>query len=165
VTGTTIAFFPGRHAPPGAEYDDLHEASEEKKEDERTMAGELVHFDIAVNDVEKAVAFYKAVMGWEVEKYDMGDAEGAPQYYLIKTSDEESAVGGGIGAKQNPQQALLNYYSADGGLEAFNKRVVDNGGTVMMEKMPVPGWGWFSVCIDPEGNPFGGWVDDKDAKM
>ena len=34
----------------------------------------------------------------------------------------------------------------------------------MMEKMPVPGFGWMSVCVDHEGNPFGGWVDDKDAK-
>ncbi|MHB8894499.1 MAG: VOC family protein [Candidatus Geothermincolia bacterium] len=129
------------------------------------MSGKMVHFDIPVDDVAKAVAFYKAVMNWEIEKYegeDMGDAE----YWMIQTEPgNEEALMGGVGKKSMPGQTNLNYYQADGGLEAFNQRVKDNGGTVMMEKMPVPGWGWFSVCLDPEGNPFGGWQDDKEAKM
>jgi len=129
------------------------------------MPGELVHFDIPVDDVDKAVDFYKAVMGWKVEKYE-GPGMGDMAYYLINTNpDKEDAVGGGIGKKAMPEQTLMNYYRADDGLEAFNQRVKDKGGTVMMEKMAVPGWGWMSVCMDPEGNPFGGWVDDKDAKM
>ena len=66
--------------------------------------------------------------------------------------------------REVPEQTLLNYYDAEGGLEAFNKRVLEKGGTVMMEKMAVHGYGWFSVGIDHEGNPFAGWVDDKDAK-
>ena len=129
------------------------------------MPGELVHFDIPVDDVDKAVDFYKAVMGWKVEKYE-GPGMGDMAYYLINTNpDKEDAVGGGIGKKAMPEQTLMNYYRADDGLEAFNQRVKDKVGTVMMEKMAVPGWGWMSVCMDPEGNPFGGWVDDKDAKM
>jgi uncharacterized protein len=129
------------------------------------MSGELVHFDIAVDDVGKAVSFYKAVMGWKIEKYG-GEAMGeGVEYYMVMPGGDEEAVGGGIGKKQTPEQSVLNYYTADGGLEAFNKRVTDNGGKVMMEKMPVPGYGWFSVCTDPEGNPFGGWVDDEDARM
>jgi len=129
------------------------------------MPGELVHFDIPVDDVDKAVDFYKAVMGWKVEKYE-GPGMGDMAYYLINTNpDKEDAVGGGIGKKAMPEQTLMNYYRADDGLEAFNQRVKDKGGTVMMEKLAVPGWGWMSVCMDPEGNPFGGWVDDNDAKM
>jgi hypothetical protein len=56
----------------------------------------------------------------------------------------------------------MNYYRTDD-LEAFNQKVRDNGGTVVMEKMPVKGFGWMSVNMDPEGNPFGGWVDDENA--
>lgn len=129
------------------------------------MSGKLVHFDIPVDDVAKAVAFYKAVMSWKIEKYegsDMGDME----YWMIMTEpDNEEGLGGGIGKKSMPQQTPLNYYDADGGLAAFNQRVKDNGGSVMMEKMPVPGMGYFSVCLDPEGNAFGGWETDEDAKM
>jgi len=132
------------------------------------MPGEIVHFDISVDDVDKAVDFYKDVMGWKLEKYGgEGGREGMGEmvyWMVIPNPDDEKAVRGGIGQKQMPQQTGLNYYNAEGGLEAFNMRVKDKGGTVMMEKMPIPGMGWFSVCMDPEGNPFGGWVDDKNAK-
>ena len=132
------------------------------------MPGELVHFDIPVDEVDKAVEFYKNVMGWTFEKYGgEGGREGMGEmeYWLISPgSDNKDAVGGGIGKKQMPEQGPMNYYNAEGGLEAFNKRVSDKGGKVTMEKMPVPGMGYFSVCVDPEGNAFGGWVDDKDAK-
>ena len=30
--------------------------------------------------------------------------------------------------------------------------------------LALPGWGWFSACMDPEGNAFAGWVTDKDAR-
>jgi len=133
------------------------------------MPGEIVHFDIPVDDVDNALDFYGYVMGWKFEKYGeegAGGDQGGMVYWLISTDpDNKDAVGGGIGQKQMPEQGLVNYYKAEGGLEAFNKRVKDKGGQVMMEKMPVPGFGWMSVCVDPEGNPFGGWVDDTEAKM
>lgn len=128
------------------------------------MPGELVHFDIPVDDVDKAVDFYRHVMGWKIEKYGDESMEGMVYWLVYPDPDNEDVVGGGIGKKEMPEQTPVNYYKADGGLEAFNQRVRDKGGTVMMEKMPVPGWGWFSVCVDPGGNPFAGWVDDKEAK-
>ena len=131
------------------------------------MPGEIVHFDIPVDDVERAVDFYTYVMGWKVDKYGGPDVEAEPgmEYYLTSPSDDENAVGGGIGKKMNPGQTRVNYYNAEGGLEAFNQRVKDKGGMVLMEKMPVPGMGWFSVCADPEGNQFGGWMTDYNATM
>jgi predicted enzyme related to lactoylglutathione lyase len=126
------------------------------------MPGELTHFDIPVDDVEKMVGFYKVVMGWKIEKYEGPGMEDS-EYWMVMPGDEQ-AVMGGMGKKMMPEQTCMNYYDAEGGLEAFNGRVKDNGGTVMMEKMPVQGWGWFSVCMDPEGNPFAGWEEDKEAK-
>lgn len=132
------------------------------------MPGEMVHFDIPVDDVDKAIDFYGYVMGWKFDKYgsggDGGGTEGMEYWLISPDPGNEDAVGGGIGKKQMPEQTLMNYYNAEGGLEAFNQRVKDKGGKVMIEKMAVPGYGWFSVGIDPEGNPFAGWVDDKDAK-
>ena len=31
------------------------------------------------------------------------------------------------------------------------------------EVQPVPGMGWFAICRDTEGNPFGLWQNDPDA--
>jgi predicted enzyme related to lactoylglutathione lyase len=33
----------------------------------------------------------------------------------------------------------------------------------MVEKMPVPGMGWFAQLIDPQGNPFALWQTDMSA--
>ncbi len=124
------------------------------------MAGNIVHFDIPAEDVARSVDFYRHVMGWAIEKYE---GEG-PEYWLVFPEPGNYEVpGGGIGKKEMPEQANVNYYQAEGGLEAFNRRVREKGGTVITEKMPIPGWGWLSVCQDPEGNLFGGWVDDKEA--
>jgi uncharacterized protein len=125
------------------------------------MAGELVHFDIPVDDVEKAVDFYRHVMGWKIEKYE-DDSMGGMVYWMINPSTE-GAPGGGIGKRARPEQTTMNYYNAEGGLEAFNQRVREKGGTVIVEALVVPKFGWFSVCMDPEGNPFAGWVGDMDA--
>ena len=124
------------------------------------MPGELVHFDIPVDDVEKMVAFYRNVMGWKIEKYG---GEGFPDYWMVQPEPgKEGAAEGGIGKKGMPEQKPMNYYRTDD-LDTFNQKVRDNGGTVVMEKMPVKGFGWMSVNMDPEGNPFGGWVDDENA--
>jgi uncharacterized protein len=125
------------------------------------MPGELVHFDIPAEDVDKMSAFYRNVMGWKIEPY--GSEYGG--YLMIDPApdkDPEMAVKGGMGEKQMPEQSPMNYYRTDD-LEKFNQRVKDNGGQVMMEKMPVAKMGYLSVCIDPEGNAFGGWLDDPDA--
>ena len=130
------------------------------------MPGEIYYFEIYADDVDKLVDFYGDVMGWRIQKFEGDKAMEEMQYMAVNPdpSKEEGVVWGGILKKSMPQQSTLNYYKAEGGLEAFNKRVKDKGGQVMMEKMAVPGFGWFSVGIDPEGNPFAGWVDDKDAK-
>jgi len=125
--------------------------------------GELVHFDIAVDDVGKAVDFYRVVMGWKIEKYEGEGMENAEYWMINPNPASEATVQGGIGKKMMPEQSEVNYYAADGGIEAFNQRVRDNGGTVMIEKMAVPKFGWFSICMDPEGNPFAGWVGDMNA--
>jgi len=125
------------------------------------MAGELVHFDIPADDLDRMVDFYRSVMGWKIEAY----GDDFPDYLgILPDPDNEDVVGGGIGKKQMPEQKPVNYYRADGGLEAFNQRVRDKGGMVVLEKMPVKGFGWLSLCIDPEGNAFGGWVDDEKAE-
>lgn len=126
------------------------------------MPGKLVHFDIPADDVGGMVDFYGKVMGWKLERYE--PAPGAPEYWLVEpVPGNEDAAGGGIGARGAPGQKPMNYYDAEGGLDAFNQRVRDSGGTVTVERMAVPKFGWLSECLDPEGNVFGGWEADPNA--
>jgi predicted enzyme related to lactoylglutathione lyase len=113
---------------------------------------------IPAEDPGKISAFYHNVLDWTIEPV----SPEFPDYLAITTSDREGAVGGGMMKKVMPAQGLLNYYLVDD-LEEFNSRVRENGGQVVMEKMPIPGIGYFSVCLDPEGNPFGLWLEDESA--
>jgi len=121
------------------------------------MNGELIHFEIPADDVQKIADFYRNVLGWKIESSP--EFEG---YLMVTTSGREDAVEGGIMKKQMPQQTGLNYYEVDS-IEDFNSKVKENGGQVLMEKMPVPKMGFFSVCLDPEGNPVGSWLTDENA--
>ena len=122
------------------------------------MGAELVHFDIAADDLDKLAGFYRETLGWTIEPLDPE----FPHYLAITTSDREDVPCGGMMKKMMPEQGLLNYYGVDS-IEEFNAKVRENGGQVVMEKMAVPGIGLFSVCLDPEGNPFGLWLADESA--
>lgn len=121
------------------------------------MEGDLVHFDIPAKDIDRLSNFYRNVLGWKTT------APGGFEDYLeIETSDGENAVGGGMSKKVMPQQTVINYYDVES-VEETNERVRANGGEVIVEKMSVPGFGYLSVCADPEGNPFGSWLEDPNA--
>lgn len=123
------------------------------------MKGDIIHFEIPADDPAKLAAFYTKVLGWKIENPDpnMGD------YQIIHSSSEEK-TGGGLYKKTMPQQTPVNYYEVDS-IEAACDVIREAGGQVAMEKMPVPGMGYFAIGIDPEGNPFGVWVTDTSASV
>ena len=43
-------------------------------------------------------------------------------------------------------------------------KVEELGGKILVSKMAVPKMGYFAVCMDTEGNVFGLWEDDPEAK-
>lgn len=124
------------------------------------MKGDLVHFEIPANDPEKLAAFYTKVLGWKIDEPqpDMGD------YRIISTSEEQKMMGGGLYQKTMPEQTPVNYYDVES-IEVVSGWVREAGGQVVMKKMPVPGWGYFAICLDSEGNPFGIWLTDESATV
>ena len=117
----------------------------------------IVHLDIASDNPQRARAFYESLFGWKFES-----PPGMDDYYLFDTTDEDGnvSVGGGLGLRGDPTQKITAYIGVDD-IDAYGKNVEKLGGKVVSPKMPVPGWGYLSVCTDTEGNPFGLWQDDK----
>jgi predicted enzyme related to lactoylglutathione lyase len=116
----------------------------------------FVHFEIPANDPEALTKFYGTLFGWKMEK--------APhmEYWLCRTG-EGPGIDGGIMKRIDPKQTVTNYVSVDN-IEPVLADAKALGATVVVPKSPVPGMGWFSVALDPQGNPFGMWQDDKSAK-
>ena len=61
-------------------------------------ANNVCHFAIHADDVGRARTFYEQVFGWRFEEW------GPPDFYLIKTSNEQSP--GILGALQKRTQPL-----------------------------------------------------------
>jgi uncharacterized protein len=130
------------------------------------MANGVAHFEIPADDPEKLVEFYKSLFGWNIQKFDMGGMA----YYMVSTvpsndqgmPSEPGAINGGIFKRQAPDQKPLNYVTVES-VDDYVKKAKSLGATSTMDKMAVPGMGWFAQLIDPQGNPFAVWQDDTAA--
>jgi uncharacterized protein len=125
---------------------------------EAIVAHTIIHFEIPADDPGKLAEFYTNLFGWNIEKLP-GEAE----YWGITTVEvdaqgrpSEPGVNGGMMRRQVPEQTPLNYISVES-VEEYTAKATELGATVLMEKMPVPGTGWFAVLVDPQGNPFAVW--------
>lgn len=120
----------------------------------------IVHFDLPVDDIERGKKFYEDLFDWRFQSVPMPEP-----YYLIETADSKGApgVGGGMGKRGEPGQRITNYIGVES-VDDMAVKVESRGGQVIQPKMTVPGWGYLAVCQDTEGNLFGLWQDDKEAK-
>jgi uncharacterized protein len=106
-----------------------------------------VWFDIPVADLDRAAAFYRAVLGVEVKKESFGNMS----FCVIEHRDgnggclvlnkEEIAAGG-----------VLIYLNVDGRIRDAISKVVPNGGSVVQDTHPIGPHGFRAVVLDSEGN-------------
>ena len=110
----------------------------------------VVHFEFSAKDPEKAAAFFKNIFGWETTKWEGGD------YWLIKTGDPDTpGIDGGFYRPEESQfSGTINTMQVDD-IDAVVQKVKDNGGKVVVEKMPIPGVGYQAYCSDGQGTVFG----------
>ena len=124
----------------------------------------VVHFEIHAGDPERAVTFYEKVFGWSFQKW-----EGPMEYWLIITGpDDKPGINGGLVRRRGEidGQAVIAYVCTVDvdEIDKSTATVVENGGSIALPKMPIPGMGWLVYCKDTEGNIFGMMQGDPNAK-
>lgn len=118
-----------------------------------------VHFDLTVDNPERAVKFYSDIFGWKFEKWN-----GPMEYWMAITGDQkEPGINGGLSKRSESGMPNMNTIGISS-VDKFTKMVEEKGGKVLMPKSPIPGIGWFATCQDTEGNTFGIIEEDRDAK-
>jgi hypothetical protein len=119
----------------------------------------FVHIDIPTDNLERSKKFYSELFGWTFEK-PFPDME----YYIFATKDLEGneGIAGGMGNREEPGQSVTNFIEVPS-LDEYIKKIKAVGGKAS-EPMPVPGMGYLSMCEDTEGNGFGIWEGNPDAK-
>ena len=122
------------------------------------MSGRVVHFEIPVDDGERARSFYKEAFGWQLEELPGMD------YTLVVTGPsgdqgptEPGFVNGGMLARSAAASpgpvVVVDVESIDVALE----RVSELGGSTVLGKQPVGDMGFAAYVRDPEGNVVGLW--------
>jgi predicted enzyme related to lactoylglutathione lyase len=128
-------------------------STSEKKEN-----GSIVWFEIPAENPERANAFYSNLFGWKINPFP-----GTGDYWHIDTGGADDTPDGAMKRRKSPQEPVVNYISVDS-VDKFADKIAKLGGKISMAKTAVPQMGYFAVCQDTEGNGFGIWETDPNAK-
>jgi len=133
----------------------------------------VIHFEIHAVDPKKIVKFYTDLFGWEIKEWSMPGVKEENRYWSIMTAPEgskEPGINGGIVVRKGhkpkgdePVSAFICTIQVSS-VNEYLKKAVDLGGQATTPKMPIPGLAWLAYCKDIEGNIFGIYEDDKNAK-
>ncbi len=123
-----------------------------------------VYFDFTVEDIEAAKRFFERVFHWRFERFPMPYV-----YYRIQAGNpDEPGIDGGIGAIVDAPvsggKPLTQVTIQVPDLDQIISNIKASGGSVVEDKMPIPGIGWYVTCAEPGGLKFGMIQVDSDAR-
>lgn len=120
----------------------------------------VVHFEIPVDDVNRAKEFYGAIFEWDLQDYEMGGGT----YTILQTvavderqmPKEPGAINGGMMRRsaETPNPVITIQVDA---IDDALKKIEAGGGSVVTPRTEIPNMGWFAYFKDPEGNTMGLW--------
>ncbi len=118
----------------------------------RNRHGDFIWYELLTTDVDKAQAFYSAVVGWEIVNSEMPGMD----YRLAFAG--ESPIGG---LMRIPQEAIdaggkpiwAGYIAVDD-VDASIEKIVASGGQLLMPATQIPEVGRIAMLTDLDGIPF-----------
>ena len=128
----------------------------------------VVHFEIQVDDIDRAREFYAAVFGWSFVDY--GEMAGSPYWGVVTGEPGTPGIDGGLLQRPAPAPTLgqgTNAFVCTVEVEDFDachQRITDAGGQVALPKYALTGMAWQGYFVDSEGNTFGIHQPDPEAR-
>lgn len=121
----------------------------------------VVHFEIPVDDRERAKKFYSETFGW-------GMTDPMEEYTIVETTelDEQrmpkkpGALTGGLGPRRGNLMHPTVTIAVDD-IDAALDKIEATGGERLGDKMEVTDMGWSAYFKDTEGNVIGLWQNKK----
>lgn len=122
--------------------------------------GKVVHFEIPVDELERAKSFYGSVFDWDLQTMPMGEGE----YTIVTTAPfddsqlpiERGAINGGMMQRSDETSTPVITIGVDD-IDQSLKEVEAGGGSIVTPRTPIPDMGAFAYFKDPEGNVMGLW--------
>ena len=113
------------------------------------MTSRVVHFEIPVDEPDRAGAFYRDVFGWKIDRW------GPAEYWTTSTGEEPGyGADGALKPRAEGPEGVTIYVAVDDIDDAL-RRIPEAGGLLVTGKMPVPTMGWSAHVRDTEGNLVG----------
>jgi len=108
--------------------------------------------DVSVDDVPKAVAFYEALFGWDIQV-------GGPEVGGYAIAHQDGKIVAGIGPKMGPAEmpSAWTTYLATEDADATAAKIKGAGGQLLAEPMDVMEEGRMAIAMDTSGAAFGIW--------
>jgi predicted enzyme related to lactoylglutathione lyase len=121
----------------------------------------VVHFEIYVQDMERARAFYEAMLGVQLRKAPAPGPDMEIEMWFFPVDPDagmtQYGAGGALvrmpGCAPGSGGTVVYFGCEDCGVEAA--RAAQSGGTVSQEKMAIGEYGYCAMVIDTEGNLIG----------
>lgn len=127
----------------------------------------VIHFEIHADNPTRAAKFYGDLFGWTFDQF------GQMEYWMVGTAPKESkamGINGGLLKRQGPlpkaSEGMAAYVCTIDveNLDDMMAKVVAAGGSIAKSKSAITGMAWLAYCKDTEGNMFGLFQEDKNAK-
>jgi uncharacterized protein len=114
------------------------------------------HFEITADDINRAKKFYSKVFGWEMKSipemnYTMMHTGKTDEKGMI---NEIGVINGGMMKRTNKIKNPVITISVDN-IKKSIKNVLENGGKLIIDKMPVGDMGFTAYIKDSEDNVIG----------
>lgn len=114
-------------------------------------------FEIYVQDMERAKAFYEAVFQGKLERLTSPTPATGPEMWAFPMSQEGYGAAGALakmeGGPSGGNTTLVYFKCEDCAVEAA--RAADHGGRVVKEKMSIGKYGFIALVSDTEGTMIG----------
>jgi hypothetical protein len=137
--------------------DTLTAANQETKPEtrEQPAQGTFIWYELMTTDQDAAIAFYKAVVGWNAADHENTELTGM-RYTIFSAA--ERGVGGVMQLTDQmcaggARPGWLGYIGVSD-TDAAARRVAEAGGTVLTGPDDIPNVGRFALVADPGGAPF-----------
>lgn len=130
--------------------------------------GRVIHFEIHVEDMDRAKKFYGEVFDWTFE--DWSDYAGMPYFGAVTGDEGQLGINGALikrqGSAPEPNQSANSFVCTLGvdDYDATEKKILEYGGKVALPKYALPGMAWQGYYLDTEGNIIGIHQADENAK-
>jgi len=109
-----------------------------------------VHFELTVQDAERAAVFYGAIFNWRITHRD-----GPGDYWTVTTGDPSTpGIDGGLRLRMPGEPpGTVNTIPVDS-VDQTLAMIQEEGGAVIVPPFVVPGICRIAYANDPDGNPF-----------